>query len=237
VDIWRVRQGAPFLRREALISLIETVLSATFPGAKYRANETEHPYTVCGLEVEVQIGDHWLEILECGEVNPRILLDAGLPPSEWSGLAMGIGLDRLVMITKSIDDIRLLRAMDKRIARQMTDLEPYIPVSKYPSIRHDLSVAVDEATQPEDVAEVVRGALGRDCDVLEEVVIVSETKYADLHPAAIERLGMSPSQKNLLVRITFRSHERSLVQGEANVFRDRVYDALHKGSKKLYASR
>ena len=40
-----------------------------------------------------------------------------------SGLAMGIGLDRAVMLRKGIGDIRLLRSDDPRVAGQMRDLE------------------------------------------------------------------------------------------------------------------
>ncbi len=40
-----------------------------------------------------------------------------------SGLAMGLGLDRLLMLRKRLPDIRLLRAGDPRIAGQMRDLE------------------------------------------------------------------------------------------------------------------
>jgi len=33
------------------------------------------------------------------------------------------------MVRKNLPDIRLIRANDSRIAKQMTNLEPYIPVS------------------------------------------------------------------------------------------------------------
>lgn len=197
----------------------------------------KHPYTVNGLEVEVEVEGKWLEVLECGEINPKLLIDAGLDSQTCSGLAMGIGLDRLVMLIKGMDDIRLLRAKDPRIRRQMTDLEPYLPVSKYPPMRHDLSVAVSQDTQPEDIAEATRVALGEDVDTLEEVNIVEETAYKDLPPQAVERLGIKPDQKNLLVRMIFRSHERSLTQKEANALRDTVYAAIHRGSKMVFASR
>lgn len=237
VDIWRVKIGAPFLRRRDLLELIEAVLGTILPGRHHRENEVKHPYTVNGLEVEVEVEGKWLEVLECGEINPKLLIDAGLNPQECSGLAMGIGLDRLVMLIKGMDDIRLLRAKDPRIRRQMTDLEPYISVSKYPPIRHDLSIAVSQDTQPEDIAEAARVALGEDVDALEEVSVVEETAYKDLPPRAIERLGITPDQKNLLVRMIFRSHERSLTQKEANVLRDTVYAAIHRGSKMVFASR
>jgi phenylalanyl-tRNA synthetase alpha chain len=42
---------------------------------------------------------------------------------------MGVGLDRLIMPIKQIDDIRLLRSTDPRIARQMLMLVRYEVVS------------------------------------------------------------------------------------------------------------
>jgi len=124
MDIWRIKKGEPRLQRPALIDLIETVAGIVAPGAKYRANEVTHPYTVNGLEVEILVAGEWLELLECGEAHPRLLADCGLNPEEYSGLAMGIGLDRAIMLIKNIDDIRILRSEDPRIKRQMTILTP-----------------------------------------------------------------------------------------------------------------
>ena len=55
------------------------------------------------------------------------------------GLAMGLGLDRALMLRKGIGDIRLLRSADPRVADQLLDLEPYRPVSSMPPARRDLS--------------------------------------------------------------------------------------------------
>ena len=41
-----------------------------------------------------------------------------------------------------IDDIRVLRSTDPRIAAQMLDLAPYRPVSSQPAIERDLSIAI-----------------------------------------------------------------------------------------------
>ena len=52
----------------------------------------------------------------------HVLRGAGV---EGTGLAMGLGLDRILMLRKGIADIRLLRAEDPRIAGQMGDLAVY----------------------------------------------------------------------------------------------------------------
>ena len=231
MDIWRIKKGEPRLERPALIELIETVINSLMPRVKYRANEVKHPYTVNGLEIEILVKDKWLEILECGEAHPRLLTDAGLNPKEYSGLAMGIGLDRAVMIVKGIDDIRLLRSGDPRIRRQMANLDPYISVSKYPPIRQDMSIAVSSDTTEEDICEIIRDVMGPEANIVEEVKIVSETPYDKLPPQVIERLGIKPNQKNLLISIILRSHERSLRHEEANETRDRLYKTLHQGDK------
>ena len=226
MDIWRIKKGEPRLEREALIELIESVLDATITGAKYRANEVNHPYTINGLEVEIMVNGDWLELLECGEAHPQLLLDAGLNPEEYSGLAMGIGLDRMVMLLKGIDDIRLLRSDDPRIKQQMEHLHSYQSVSKYPPIRQDISVSTSLETSEEDICEKIQDALQEDANTVEEISILSETPFEQLPPQAIERLGIKPNQKNLLVRIVLRSHERSLTHEEANHMRDLMYRAI-----------
>lgn len=229
MDVWRTKKGLPRLERPALIELIETIVECTLPGMRYRANEVNHPYTINGLEVEILKKDgEWLELLECGETHPEILANSGLDPNEYSGLAMGIGLDRLVMLIKGIDDIRILRSEDPRIKKQMENLDPYQLVSKYPLIRQDLSVSVSNETSEEDVCETIKDALGKNSDVIEEITIMSETPYEQIPPKAIERLGISPGQKNMLVRVILRSHEKSLTHEEANGMRDKIYRAVDR---------
>jgi phenylalanyl-tRNA synthetase alpha chain len=157
-----------------------------------------------------------------------VLARAGLVG--WHGLALGLGLDRFLMLRKGIPDIRLLRSTDTRIAEQMLDLAPYRPVSSMPAVSRDLSVAVDDDEDVELLGDRVRDALGDDAAAVEEVTVRSETPYEQLPRAAIERMGVAPGQKNVLVRVVLRDLERTLTDSEANGLRDRVYAALHRGS-------
>ncbi|MEP7166658.1 MAG: phenylalanine--tRNA ligase subunit alpha [Candidatus Woesebacteria bacterium] len=50
----------------------------------------------------------WIEVLGCGMVHPNVLNACGIDPTEYSGFAFGMGLDRLVMLTYGINDIRKL---------------------------------------------------------------------------------------------------------------------------------
>lgn len=226
LDLWRVA-SKPF-GRPALEEMIGIVLNAAAPGRESRLNPVQHPYTIDGLEIEVRDGDRWLEVGECGLALPAILREASLP-THVSGLAMGLGLDRLLMLRKGIDDIRLLRATDARISSQMRDLEPYRPVSSMPPIRRDLSVAVGSGITAEDLGDRVRDALGADATAVEEVAILSDEPIDDLPMAARARLGARPGQRNLLVRVVLRHPEHTLKDSEANRLRNEIYVAIHEG--------
>ncbi|GAA1029080.1 hypothetical protein GCM10009557_16310 [Virgisporangium ochraceum] len=228
LDLWRVRRAGPPLGERDLTGMIDVVVGALLPGRPVTTPASPHPYTVDGREIYAD----GIEIGECGIAHPEVLTTAGLPASA-SGLAMGLGLDRLTMLAKGVDDIRLLRSRDPRVAGQMTDLAPYRPVSSMPPVRRDLSVAVAADTDAEVLGDRVRGALGPDAESLEEVAVLSETVYADLPEPARDRLGIREGQKNVLVRLVIRHPDRTLTTAEANAIRDRVYGALHAGTVKL----
>ncbi len=228
VDLWRIRRG-PALERGDLLAMAGAVAAAALPGWRIRTIDAEHPYTVGGIQIDAAIGADWIEIGEAGLASPRLLADTGHDIGATSGLAMGLGLDRLLMLRKGIPDIRLLRATDPRIANQLCDLSPWRPVSSMPPVRRDLSIAVDADDRAEDLGDAVRAALGPRAGAVEAVEVRSETPYASLPEAARERLGMAPRQKNLLVRVTLRDLERTLTHAEANELRDAIYAALHRG--------
>ena len=66
-----------------------------------------------------RLSDRWLEVLGCGLVDPKVLEACGLDPAEWSGLAFGLGLERIAMLQHGIDDIRHFYANDLRFLRQL----------------------------------------------------------------------------------------------------------------------
>ncbi|HEX8903694.1 MAG TPA: hypothetical protein VF771_02490, partial [Longimicrobiaceae bacterium] len=233
MDLWRI--AARPLGLDDLHEMVRALAEVLAPGAAYRLNPSPHPYTVGGVEVEVEWEGRWMEVGECGVALPAILRESGMP-EEHGGLAMGLGLDRLLMLVKGIPDIRLLRAQDPRIAAQMLDLEPYRPVSHQPPVRRDLSVAVEESITAEEIGDIVRTALGPRADSLEAVEVLSETPHDALPPAARERIGLRAGQKNVLVRVVIRDLERTLTSEEANELRDDVYAALHRGAAWQWAS-
>ncbi|AKV03466.1 Phenylalanyl-tRNA synthetase alpha chain [Labilithrix luteola] len=234
VDVWRVRRGGKRLDRDDLRALIAVAMESLLPGWRWRTTDAVHPYTLEGLQVDVEHDDQWIEVGECGLAHPRVLELAGLD-RDVSGLAMGLGLDRLLMLRKGIPDIRLLRSSDPRIASQMLDLEPYRAVSSYPAIRRDMSIAVPADTTPEELGDRVR-LLGTLASYVEEIEVVSETPARSLPPQAQARLGLLPGQKNVLLRIVVRSHERTLTHPEANEVRNAIYRILHEGAVNVFAS-
>lgn len=229
VDLWRI-SSSPTLTSEDLDAMIAVLVEAVLPNARWRAVPADHPYTTNGLQVDVFVGEEWLELAECGMMAPHLFSDAGLDPNLWSGLALGMGLDRALMLRKGIPDIRLLRARDERIGSQMLDLEPWQPISLLPSIRRDISIVVPTAFDEEILGDEVRQALGERMDDLESVELLGLTAFGDLPTAARDRLQIEPRQANALIRMTFRPIERTLTAKEANVLRDDVYTALHRGS-------
>ncbi|HEY3004578.1 MAG TPA: hypothetical protein VGJ44_19685 [Kribbellaceae bacterium] len=234
LDLWRIVADRPMTEAD-LDAMIDTVVGAVLPGAVHRTIPARHPYTTAGRQIDVLAGGAWVEIGECGLAARAVLAGAGLGASV-SGLAMGLGLDRLLMLRKGVPDIRLIAAADLRIAGQMLDLAPYRPVSAHPPIARDLSLAVADQADPELLGDRVREALGPDADAIEEIRLLAETPVGDLPAAAVARLGARPGQKNLLLRVVLRHPSRTLTDRDANELRDRVYAALHEGDAHQWAS-
>jgi len=234
LDLWRVRRGR--LSGDDLATMVAVVVGALIPDAAYRSLPAVHPYTRDGLEVEVRVGEAWVELLECGRAAPEVLARGGLS-AEYAGLAMGVGLDRALMLRKGIDDIRLLRSSDPRVAAQMRDLDPYRPVSAQPPVRRDLSIAAAPETTAEELGDRVRAALGDRADAVEAIEVLAETPGEELPPQAAERLGVQPGQKNVLLRVVLRHPTKTLTDAEANELRDAVYTAVHEGTEWTWAAR
>lgn len=235
LDLWRITRRPARMTTGDLDEMVEALASALLPGREHRHEDRVHPYTRHGRQVDVAHDGEWVEVAECGLAHPEVLRRAGLG-EEWSGLALGMGLDRMLMLLKGIPDIRILRSAEPSVAAQLTDLTPYRPVSAMPAVRRDLSIAVDRDDLAEDLGDRVRDALGEDADCVETVEILAETPCAELPEPALRRLGARAEQKNVLVRVVLRALDRTLTDHDANLLRDRVYAALHQGSVHQWAA-
>ena len=232
LEMWRIVKTGndkPIVKDD-LLDVVKGAANIAAPGWKLRIIDSPHPYTKQGIEVNAVLGERDIEILECGLINDQILANAGLDPQEYSGWALGMGLDRLVMTLKDIPDVRYLRSTNPKIAAQMKDLDKYHEVSSQPAIQRDMSYSVPTGYVEEDINEDIREALGDKQNILESVEILSETAYKDLPLKIQERLGIASDQKNVLVRITLRHLERTLENKEANEIYDDIYEKINHGS-------
>lgn len=240
VDLWRLKARGllgPAELHAMMAAVVEAVLpAAEYPDVQWRATPAEHSYTAMGQQLDVLVTRpdgtrEWLELAECGLVAARVLRGSGLDPRRWAGLALGLGLDRALMLRKGIQDIRLLRSEHPEVQSQLQDLRPYRPVSAMPEIRRDLSLVLDavEEADGELLGDLARTALGADAELVAALEIRAVTPAAELPQAAVERLRLAPGQVNVLVRLVLQPLDRTLTDAEANRLRDRIYLALHRG--------
>lgn len=238
MDIWTLQKNgsrAP-MNREDLFKLVHLIFQAVVPNKKPIILDAIHPYTLQGVEVyadisEKQDGSAQLEILEAGLAHPEVLRAAGFDPEIYSGLASGVGLDRLVMALKEIPDVRFLRSNDPRIAEQMKNIEKFKEVSSMPPISRDMSYCVPSDFTEEDICEDIKVAFGDQAFLIENVKIISRTKYEDLVPIAREKLGAQPGQDNVLVNIMLRHPDSTMTKKQANELYDAAYPKLNRGTK------
>lgn len=228
VDLWRVSSSGTLTAGD-LQDMVAGLVEAVLPGARWRAVPAVHPYTKHGLQIDVLMGGEWLELAECGLMAPHLFTEAGLDPQQWTGLALGMGLDRALMLRKGIPDIRALRSADARVKHQLLDLTPWKPVSALPPVRRDISIVVAADLDEEVLGDQVRSALGPQADDLESVELLALTPYDRLPSSARDRLRLTDGQANALIRLVLRPLDRTLTDREANRIRDDIYLALHEG--------
>ncbi|MDB4946745.1 MAG: Phenylalanyl-tRNA synthetase alpha chain [Labilithrix sp.] len=60
----------------------------------------------------------WIEVLGCGMIHPVVLENCGIDPDEWSGFALGMGIERLAMLRYGIPNIKLMFENDPRFLAQ-----------------------------------------------------------------------------------------------------------------------
>ncbi len=73
---------------------------------------------ICGGE-GCRVCSHtgWLEVLGCGMVHPEVFRHSGVDSEKYSGLAFGLGVERLAMLRYGINDLRLFFENDLRFLK------------------------------------------------------------------------------------------------------------------------
>ncbi|OGT64667.1 MAG: phenylalanine--tRNA ligase subunit alpha [Gammaproteobacteria bacterium RIFCSPLOWO2_02_47_7] len=76
------------------------------------------PFTEPSAEVDIMGEKGWLEVLGCGMVHPKVLENVGIDSAKYTGLAFGMGVERLAMLQYGIDDLRIFFENDLRFLKQ-----------------------------------------------------------------------------------------------------------------------
>ncbi len=72
------------------------------------------PFVEPGFEVDVKVGESWLEVCGAGMVHPNVFKSVGYDSEKVTGFAFGMGLDRLANVKFGIPDVRLAYQGDLR---------------------------------------------------------------------------------------------------------------------------
>ncbi|MCI7550987.1 MAG: phenylalanine--tRNA ligase subunit alpha [Actinomycetaceae bacterium] len=93
------------------------------PEAKTRLRPSYFPFTEPSAEMDLWFpqkkgGAGWIEWGGCGMVNPEVLRNAGVDPSQYTGFAFGMGLERTLMLRHGIADMRDMVEGDIRFSLQ-----------------------------------------------------------------------------------------------------------------------
>ena len=100
---------------------------------KTRLRPSYFPFTEPSVEVDVSCFEcggkgcplckhtGWIEVLGGGVVHPKVLENCGIDSSVYSGIAFGIGIERITMLKYGINNIGLLFENDLRFLKQFKD--------------------------------------------------------------------------------------------------------------------
>ena len=81
--------------------------------------EADIECVICGGEgCRVCKKTGWLEVLGCGVVHPNVLDAVDIDSEDYTGLAFGMGVERLAMLRYGVNDLRLFFENDIRFLKQ-----------------------------------------------------------------------------------------------------------------------
>jgi phenylalanyl-tRNA synthetase alpha chain len=91
-----------------LKNLIHKIVFAIFgKEVQVRFRPSYFPFTEPSAEVDIlSENGSWLEILGCGIINPTVLENCKIDTNKYSGLAFGLGVERIAMLKYEVNDIR-----------------------------------------------------------------------------------------------------------------------------------
>lgn len=221
IDGWYlIPKSQKTLGEEDLKKVLEAIVKATFgDNVEYRFNPDTFPYTDPSLEMEVKIGDRWVEVLGSGVVRGSVLEKLGVDSTKYNGWAFGFGLERLAILSMELPDIRLLWSTDPRVTKQLKLGQKFQEVSKYPAIIRDISFVVPNSFVPNNYFDLIRDIGG---NLVEEVALLD--KYENATKFGADKISYT-------YRTTYRSLERTLTNEEIETIHKKVEGETKKQFK------
>lgn len=102
-----------------LLWTIEKFLTKMYgDNIEHRYRPHHYPFVEPGIDVDIKFNGKWMEVLGSGMVYPKVLENMKIDSSQYSGFALGMGIDRLTMLKYGVDEIRLFRSGDLRFLKQ-----------------------------------------------------------------------------------------------------------------------
>lgn len=111
-------------------AILTQALKKMFGDTEVRFRPHFFPFTEPSAEVDIQCAvckgkgcrmckeSGWVEIMGCGMVDPEVFKAVGYNPDEVTGFAFGMGIERVTMLRKGINDLRAFFENDTRFLRQ-----------------------------------------------------------------------------------------------------------------------
>ncbi|MBO4723726.1 MAG: phenylalanine--tRNA ligase subunit alpha [Bacteroidaceae bacterium] len=100
------------------------------PDTQIRLRPSYFPFTEPSAEMDISCnicggkgcpfckGTGWVEILGCGMVDPNVLELNGINSKEYSGFALGMGIERITNLKYQVKDLRMFSENDVRFLRE-----------------------------------------------------------------------------------------------------------------------
>ncbi|MDD6175887.1 MAG: phenylalanine--tRNA ligase subunit alpha [Firmicutes bacterium] len=117
-----------------LQGMLDKFVQTIFSGdVKTRLRPSYFPFTEPSVEVDVSCFEcggkgcplckhtGWIEVLGGGVVHHKVLENCGIDPQVYSGIAFGIGVERIAMLKYGINNMGLLFENDLRFLKQFKD--------------------------------------------------------------------------------------------------------------------
>lgn len=203
---------------DALKNVLSEIVEGLFgKDTNYKFLDDTFPYTDPSLQIEVEIGGRWIEIMGGGMPKKSVLKKMNL--EGYNGWAFGFGLERLSIISMDLPDIRLFWSEDERVKKQLKLGQKFQQVSKYPPVIRDISFIVSKMFVPNDYFDLIRETVGE--DKLEEVGLIDEYENDD---------KFGSDKKSYAYRVTYRSLDRTLTSEEV----DKLHKKLETNTKQTY---